>query len=282
MAGNARVANRMEAAAALMRQRGLQVGAFAGWRDAGRSSTMNPRAVTCHHTAAAVDIDRMLRDGRSDLPGPLCNWALHRDGSWWLVASGRANHAGVGVLPSSESYGIEATGPVPVGNTGPDAFPNYQQYVTGVACILLAEGWEPGVVYAHKETARPDGRKPDPAFGSVFPAPYRDMDRFRGQVKAAMSGRDSGQGEDDMTPEQAGQLQWIHDNLRHGHALADTPIDNLFGNADRTHDALVVPGTTSAEEAFNLLFARVRTIEQQVKVLVDALGPVEPPPPPPA
>jgi hypothetical protein len=184
MAGNPAVARRMEAAATLMRRRGLTVGAFAGWRDAGRSSTMNPRAVTAHHTAAAIDVDRILRDGRADLPGPLCNWALHLDGSWWLVASGRANHAGEGVLPSSESYGIECTGPVPAGNTGIDAFPMYRSYALGVACICEAEGWTARVVYGHKETARPDCRKPDPAFGDGCPTPYLDMDRFRASVQA--------------------------------------------------------------------------------------------------
>ena len=132
---------------------------------AGRSSTMHPRAVTCHHTAAPIDVDRILREGRADLPGPLCNWALHLDGSWWLVASGRANHAGVGALTSSESYGIECTGPVPTGNTGVDAFPMYDSYVARGGLHLEVEGWDARVVYAHKETAPPDCRKPDPAFG---------------------------------------------------------------------------------------------------------------------
>jgi len=191
VAGNARIAGRMEAAASLMRRRGLEVGAFAGWRDAGRSSDFRPRALTAHHTAAAIDVDRILRDGRFDLPGPLCNWALHRDGSWWLVASGRANHAGVGVLPSSEAYGVECTGPVPAGNTGLDAFPMYDAYVLGVACICEVESWDARVIYGHKETARPDCRKPDPAFGDSCPTPYRDMDRFRAQIQARI-------GDDDM------------------------------------------------------------------------------------
>jgi hypothetical protein len=238
MPGNPAVAARMDAIAARMRQRGLTVGAFAGWRDAGRSSEFHPRAVTAHHTAAPVDVDRVLRDGRPDVPGPLCNWALHLDGTWMLVAAGRANHAGVGVLPSSESYGIECTGPVPTGNTGVDAFPMYQSYVTGVACILQVEGWPPSVVYAHKETARPDCRKIDPAFGDPCPAPYLDMDRFRGAVHAAMTAPPNGE-EDDVTSEQARQLKAVY-------------------------DALTVPGTTNPEDAFNLLFSRVRSIEATV------------------
>jgi hypothetical protein len=188
MPGNAAVADRMRRAAALMRVRGLRVEAFSGWATAGRSSTMRPRAVTVHHTAAAVDVDRVLRDGRPTVPGPLCNWALHRDGSWWLVASGRANHAGVGWLPSSESFGIEATGPVPITATGIRAFPNYDEYVLGVACILQVEGWPVSRVYAHKETAQPDCRKIDPAFGDPCPKPYKDMDLFRGRVAAVIGG----------------------------------------------------------------------------------------------
>jgi hypothetical protein len=190
----------METAVDLMRQRGLVVGAFAGWKTAGRSADFQPRALTAHHTAAPIDVDRLLRDGRADLPGPLCNWALHLDGSWWAVASGRANHAGVGVLPSSESYGVECTGPVPTSNTGVDAFPMYEAYVLGVACVCEVEGWDARVVYAHAETARPDGRKPDPAFrelpGDGFPAPYPEMDRFRARVQAKI-----GQ-EDEMTPDE--------------------------------------------------------------------------------
>lgn len=197
MAGNAAVVVRMERAAALMRRRGLTVEAFAGWRDAGRSSTMDPRAVTCHHTAAPFDIDSVLQNGRPDVPGPLDNWTLHRDGSWWLTASGRANHAGVGVLPSSESYGIECTGPIPAGNTGIDAFPMYDSYVLGVACICEVEGWDARVVYGHKETARPDCRKPDPAFGDPCPTPYLDMDRFRAAVQTAMNSPE----EDDLSAE---------------------------------------------------------------------------------
>ena len=133
-----------------------------------------------------------------------CSARLWR--SWWAVASGRANHAGVGVLPSSESYGVECTGPIPVGNTGIDAFPMYASYVLGVACICEVEGWDARVVFGHKETARPDCRKPDPAFGDGCPTPYLDMNRFRAAIQAQI-GVDPE--EDDMTPAQAAQLAQV-------------------------------------------------------------------------
>jgi hypothetical protein len=68
-------------------------------------------AVIAHHTAATNDSDSTLINGRSDLPGPLCNRALPENGDWVLIASGRANHAGEGTLSNFEAQGIEATGP---------------------------------------------------------------------------------------------------------------------------------------------------------------------------
>lgn len=224
MAGNPAVASRMRRAAALMRARGLRVEAFAGWETAGRSSTMNPRAVTVHHTAATVDVDRVLRDGRPDVPGPLANWALHRDGSWWTVASGRANHAGVGWLPSSESYGVEATGPIPITASGIGAFPNYDEYILGVACICEVEGWDARVVYAHKETALPDCRKIDPAFGDPCPKPYPDMDRFRGRVQVTIGRPD----EEDLPVDQA-----TFNQLMNGWVATETGRKALADAAER-------------------------------------------------
>jgi Glycosyl hydrolases family 25 len=55
--------------------------------------------------------------------------------------------------------------------------------------------------------------------------------------------------EDDMTGEQARQLEAIFQRVKNIEA------------------AIIVPGTTSAEQAFNLLFARVRNIENMVEEL---------------
>jgi hypothetical protein len=87
--------------------------------------------------------------------------------------------------------------------------------------------------------------------------------------------------EDDMTPEQAAQLKAVHDALLAQHAInpAD-PIDALYDAVHKTHRALIVPGTTNAEDAFNLLFARVRNIEDKVEAIAAALpDPTAEPPP---
>jgi hypothetical protein len=185
MAGSPANTRAMRAIGQLCQDAGLRVVEAAGWTDRGRTwAILKPEWVVAHHTAAAIDIDRVLIDGRADLPGPLCNFALHADDTVVLIASGTANHAGVATISSAAAYGIEATGPIPAGASGPSAFPNYDAYVVLCAAIRLHHGWPVNRVVAHKEIARPDGRKPDPMFGDGYPAPYLDMDRFRAAVDA--------------------------------------------------------------------------------------------------
>lgn len=148
-----------------------------GWTTRGRS-ILSPRFTIQHHTAATRDIDAMLRDGRPGIPGPLCNWAGHNDGTVVAVAAGRANHAGVATVNSDESYGYEQTGPVPIGASGPGAFPSYRQATVHQAATCLHHNWTAArVLLGHKEIARPLGRKVDPMYA---------MDAFRAAVAKAM------------------------------------------------------------------------------------------------
>jgi hypothetical protein len=187
MAGSSANVRHLRAIGQVCQDAGLRVVEADGWENRGRTwSVLRPDYVVCHHTAASIDVDKLLIEGRSDLPGPLANLALHRDGTVVLLASGLANHVGTATISSDQAWGIEATGPIPTGNTGIDAFPNYQAYVTLVAAIRLHHGWGSGRVLSHKEIARPDGRKRDPDFGDPPPAPYTDMDRFRAEVEGRM------------------------------------------------------------------------------------------------
>lgn len=176
----------MEKAADLMVSRGLTVLESSGWQSRGRPYSFNPTAgVIAHHTGTEGDCDNVLINGRSDLPGPLCQWALHRDGKPVLIASGYANHAGEsqpGAPSNSNGWGIEATGPVPVSAFGPSAFPNYDEYVIMVGCILEVQGWGTSKVFGHKESCSPSGRKIDPSF---------DMDAFRSAIAAGMKDGDN-------------------------------------------------------------------------------------------
>ena len=254
VAGNPAVANRMRRIAERMRQRGLTVEAMDGWADRGRSDIFNPVAVVYHHTAAIVDVDRILRDGRGDLPGPLCNFALHRDGTWVLVAAGRANHAGVATVSNTQSYGVEATGPIPTTGFGASVFPNYAAYVQGVAAILETEGWTTNSGYGHKEIARPLGRKIDPSF---------DIPTFEAAVRAAMS---QGPPEDDM-PLNDADKQWLAAKFEASERRTARYVDH--GDAD----------TTGSDDHHERIRSDIADLRTDIQALTDAVTALQPGPP---
>jgi hypothetical protein len=87
--------------AQLLRDEGVTVVEVGNWETHNRN-TKGPwgpvHGVMIHHTvtkgtAATVKI---CKDGRSDLPGPLCHGVIAKDGRVHLVGYGRANHAGLG------------------------------------------------------------------------------------------------------------------------------------------------------------------------------------------
>ena len=169
---------------------GLKVAEQPGWRTRGRGDVGTIRGVICHHTAGSktgiMPSLAVVTNGRPDLPGPLSQLCLGRDGTFFIVAAGRANHAGrgnwQGVTSGNTSFiGIEAE------NTGRTAGPNadpwpavqLDAYRRGVAAILKKIKANAIMCCGHKEYALPIGRKSDPTF---------DMDEFRMQVAAIMAG----------------------------------------------------------------------------------------------
>lgn len=101
------IANRLRAA-------GLKVVEVAGWQTRGLS-TFDPKGSVDHHTAGPRTGNapslRICTEGRSDLPGPLCHVLIARDNTCYVIASGKANHAGpggwAGLTGNSSVYGIE-------------------------------------------------------------------------------------------------------------------------------------------------------------------------------
>ena len=148
---------------------GLKVAETPGWRTRGRAEMGRVRGVMCHHTATRrggnMPTLQLLIDGRADLSGPLAQLGLGRDGTFYVVAAGRANHAGrgswEGVATGNSSFiGIEAE------NSGDakDPWPAVQieAYRRGVAAILKRIGAGAEMCCGHKEYALPKGRKVDP------------------------------------------------------------------------------------------------------------------------
>lgn len=120
---------------------GLKVIEVDGWKTRGLD-TLAPQGVVCHHTAGPSNHGNMpslavVTNGRSDLPGPLCNIALGRDGTCYIVASGKANHAGLGgyngMSGNSSVLGIEAE------NTGYEPWPAEQFNAYVILCAALMD-----------------------------------------------------------------------------------------------------------------------------------------------
>ncbi len=163
---------------------GLKVAPIEGWESRGRREIGPIFGVMCHHTATArpgnMPTLQTLIDGRDRVPGPLSQLGLGRDGTYYVVAAGRCNHAGEGTWNGETDgnghyIGIEAE------NSGgsDDRWPPEQidAYQRGVAAILRRIGRTAADCIGHKEWA--PRRKPDPSF---------DMGPFRVAVAAILGG----------------------------------------------------------------------------------------------
>lgn len=82
---------------------GVRYGKVAGWEDRGRpmsSGYFDPNASLTHHTGSTSSASnpapslRTLIEGRVDLRGPLSQVSTDYNGFTWIIAAGRANHAG--------------------------------------------------------------------------------------------------------------------------------------------------------------------------------------------
>lgn len=138
----------------------------------------NPIGVMLHHTAGvSPGMVYLVKNGRSDLPGPLCNLLLRPGGKWVVITEGKANDSGMGsgrvldevrkgVRQSKDAaqrglhdtvngnayfYDIEVEH---VGTHGRYPLKQIDSLATGVAAILLAEGWTVDKVLHHRQWTR--------------------------------------------------------------------------------------------------------------------------------
>jgi LysM repeat protein len=175
------------AAVGEMRRQGLRVVEVSGWRQRGRPLPYGPLVgVVFHHDASSRgsgvkgSLGTIVK-GRSDVPGPLAQFQVGRDGTWFVVASGRSNHAGKGGAWRSvpRDSGVRYLIGVETANNGVDEPWSAQLLDSldlGFACILKVLGRGPAWLIGHKEWA--PGRKIDP--GNI------GMDRWRARVGAEL------------------------------------------------------------------------------------------------
>ena len=171
--------------ARVAKRTGYPVVEVKGWKKRGYGQMVKAESVMCHHTAGPASGNypslNVVTHGRPGIPGPLANYGIGRDGTIYVIAAGRANHAGrvaKTMWSNTRSIGIEAE------NTGtgePWSEAQLDSYVR--LCAELCKEFKWPVtrdrVVGHKEAAVPRGRKIDPNFAN----PSLSMNQFRAYVK---------------------------------------------------------------------------------------------------
>lgn len=178
----------------VLRKAGLHVVEVPGWQDFSRPEStggFDPEGNLWHHTGAKDTNPVSIEDdfeyakwlaqiGRSDLPAPLCQLSVGRNGTIYVCAAGRGNHAGV----------AKASGPVPSGdgnelyvgwecqNNGVEGWsgPQLEAMVKGGAATSKHYGWTAAANRGHKETS---------VTGKWDPGKL-NMDDFREQIAEQM------------------------------------------------------------------------------------------------
>lgn len=224
----------------VLRGAGLKVVEVPGWQNRGHGAMGSVQGVMWHHTATSARAagnypsQNVVTNGRSDLPGPLANLGLGRDGTWYVIAAGLAYHAGNGTWAgqtnngNSQYLGVEAEHPGVAGNPWPPA--QIDSYRRGTAALLKAFGLPSSRMVFHKEYARPVGRKIDP-YGL-------DPNAERQHVQNYMNNPINE--EDDLKPE---ERQWLLDI--HKFLYENGFIANRLDPANPTKGADMIPDMAS-------------------------------------
>jgi hypothetical protein len=144
----------------VLRDAGLTVREYDGWRTRGVDSWGPLRGVVCHATAGsrtstdAGETRVLWVTGSLSAPAPISQLYLSRSGEWTVGASGRCNHVLVGDKGPHRGFGnsfligIEAQND----NRGePWPAAQLRSYERGVAAICRRMGWPASVVVAHRE-----------------------------------------------------------------------------------------------------------------------------------
>jgi len=157
----------------VLRAEGVKLVEFPGWRDRGHGDFKDIRGVMAHHTGSDNATAASIAYGRPDLPGPLSQLHIARDGTVTVVAVGVAWHAGVGMYPwlptnmgNWHMIGIECansgTSPTAPHRTNwPDA--QYDALVRSCAAINRRLAQNSSRTIGHKEYAGRAQGKWDPA-----------------------------------------------------------------------------------------------------------------------
>ena len=168
----------------VLRAEGVKLVEYPGWQRRGHGDFKDIRGVMVHHTGSDSASAASIANGRPDLPGPVSQLHIARDGTVTVVAVGVAWHAGVGMYPwlptnmgNWHMIGIECansgTSPTaPHRKNWPDA--QYNAIVNCCAAINRRLSQTSARTIGHKEYAGRAQGKWDP--GAI------DMDILRADI----------------------------------------------------------------------------------------------------
>lgn len=180
----------------VLRAADLKVVEVPGWKTRGRPSStggFDPVGVLWHHTGAKDTNPHSIADdkayaewlaeiGRSDLPAPLCQLSIGRDGTVYVCAAGRGNHAG-----KAKASGSVAAGDgnqlyigVECQNTGSEGWPAAQRDAMVTTGAVLATK----VLHTSAQAQR--GHRETSVTGKWDPGKL-DLDEFRADVAAEIT-----------------------------------------------------------------------------------------------
>lgn len=184
----------------VLKSAGLKVALVDGWENRGAPDIHGNRnvgtifGIICHHTGVqdksknmptlhALINGRKAERGLKGITGPLAQLGLGRDGTFFVVAAGRCNHAGTGIWKGLSNGNANFIGIEAENTGGHDDFPwpetQLEAYRRGVAAILKHIGRGVEFCVGHREWA--PTRKDDPTF---------DMISFREGVTAILADPD--------------------------------------------------------------------------------------------
>lgn len=217
-----------------LRAAGCTVVEIAGWQTRG-DDIFAPRGSVDHHTAGGAAGNApslgICINGRSDLPGPLCHVLVGRDLTCYLIAAGRANHAGSGgwrgMTGNSSVFGVERE------NVGTPAEPWRFEQTVHAATV-------------HR--ALLDGRSAELCCRHAEWAPTRKIDThsLSGATLRAMIAKPPE--EDDMDAEQDARLKRVEDLLEY--LVPRSPLWAMVQGSDI--GKVVEAGTPGAKKVADL------------------------------
>jgi hypothetical protein len=248
--------------AEVLRDAGLTVHEYPGWRTRGAAEWGALRGVVCHATAGgrqstdAGETRTLWVTGSTSAPAPISQCYLSRSGQWTVGASGRCNHVLVGTKGALKGYGNSQCIGVEAQNDNrgePWSAAMLDSYQRGVAAICRRMGWTADRVVAHAEH---QVGKSDPL--------GINMTSFRAQVARLIK-------EGDDMPLSDADKKWLRDNC--GQQRVNPTLGVQYGTMARQVFNAVRPDRSQVPGArVGFLADLDRIAEQNAAILAASTG----------